>query len=167
MEKRGGKGGNKGGGNSRKKWSKDGGGCGGHENNDNSNHGNGGVQMMGNKWMLFCKRKTYGWNTTNTSRFHMDWAKNKKTFTLPATHEFCIKTGTAGFDSSSSTQPELSPRSGGGYLAAAKFLFGTAEGLINENRQNTKAVLEHYKENAVDSDLSTFMSDLQTAWGLN
>ena len=51
MEKGGGKGVNKGGGNSRKKWNKYGGGYGGYRNNDNSNHGNSGVQMMGNKWM--------------------------------------------------------------------------------------------------------------------
>ena len=51
MKKGGGKGGNKGGGNSRKKCTKDRGGGGGYQNNDNSNHGNGGVQMMGNKWM--------------------------------------------------------------------------------------------------------------------
>ena len=62
--------------------------------------------MMGNKWMLFCKRKTYGWNTTNTSRFHMDWAKNKKTFNIPATREFRKKTGTDGVDYSVSTQPD-------------------------------------------------------------
>ena len=86
--------------------------------------------------------------------------KNKKTFTLPATHEFRIKTGTSGFDSSSSTQPDSSLSSGGGDSAATKLLVGTAEGLVNENRQNTKAVLEHYKANAVDSDLSKFMSDL-------
>ena len=97
----------------------------------------------------------------------MAWAKNKQTFTLPATHEFHIKTGTAGVDSSGSTQPDSSLRSGGGDSAATKLLVGTAEGLVNENRQNTKAVLEHYKANAVDSDIYTFMSDLQTAWGLN
>ena len=53
MEKGVGKEGNKGGGNSRKKWTKDGGGggSGGNQNNDNSNYGNGGVQMMVNKWM--------------------------------------------------------------------------------------------------------------------
>ena len=114
MEKGGGKGGNKGGGNSRKKWTKDGGGGGGYRRNNNSNHGNGGVQMMGNKWMCFCKRKPCGWNTTHTSGFHVAWAKNKKMFTLSATHKFRIKTRTAGFDSSSSTQPDSSLSSGGG-----------------------------------------------------
>ena len=53
MEKVGGKGVNKRGRNSRKKWSKDGDGGNGYQINDNSNHGNGGVQMMGNKWMCF------------------------------------------------------------------------------------------------------------------
>ena len=76
--------------------------------------------MMGNKWMCFCKRKPCDWNTTHTSGFHMAWAKNKKTFTLPATHESYIKTGTARFDYSGSTQPELSLSSGVGYLAATK-----------------------------------------------
>ena len=64
----------------------------------------------------------------------MAWAKNKKTFTLPATHEFCIKTGTSGFDSSGSTQPDSSLSSGGGDLAATTLLVGTAKGLVNENR---------------------------------
>ena len=167
MEKGGGKGGNKGGGNIRKKWTKDGYGGGGYQNNDNSNHGNVGVQMMGKKWICFCKRNPCGWNTTHTSGFHVAWAKNNKTFTLPATHELCIKTGTGGLNSSSSIQIYSSLSSGGGDLAATKLLVGTAEGLMNENIQNTKAVLEHYKANAVYSDLSTFMSDLQTAWGLN
>ena len=168
MENGGGKGGNKGGGNSRKKWTKDGGGGGGggYQSNYNSNHGNGGVQMMGNKWMCFFKRKPCGWNTTHTSGFHVAWAKNKKIFTLPVTHEFCIRTETAGVDYSSSTQPDSSLSSGGGDQEATKSLVGTAKGLFNDNRQNTKAVLGHYKANAVDSDLSTFMSDLQTAWGL-
>ena len=93
--------------------------------------------------------------------------KNKQTFTLPSTHEFSIKTGTDGVDSSGSTQPDSSLRSGGGDFASTKFLVGTAKGLVNESRKNTEATLEHYKANAVDSDLSTFMSDLQTAWGLN
>ena len=97
----------------------------------------------------------------------MAWAKNKKTFTLPATHEFCIKIGTAGVKPSVSTHPDSLLSSGGGDLEATKSLVGTDEGLVNENRQKTKAVLEHYKANAVDNDISTFMSDLQTAWGLN
>ena len=116
--------------------------------------------MMRNKWMCFCKRKPCGWNTTHTSGFHVAWAKNKKTFTLPATHEFCIKTGTAGFEYSSSTQPDSSLISEGGYLAATRLLVGTVGGLVNENRKKTKTVLEHYKANYVDSYLSTFMSDL-------
>ena len=127
MEKGGGKGGNKGGSNIRKKWTKDGGGGGGggYQSNDNSNHGNGGVHMMGNKWMFFCKSKPCGWNTTHTSGFHVDWAKNNKTFTLPATHEFRIKTRPAGVDSIGFTQPYLLLRSGGGDLEATKFLVGT------------------------------------------
>ena len=160
-----GKGGNKGGGNTRKKWTKDEVGGGGYRNNDNSNNGNGGVQMMGNKLMCFCKSKPCGWNTTHTYGFHVDWAKNKETFTLPTTHEFRIETGTAGFDSSGLAQPDLSLSSRGGDLAATKWLVGTSKGLVNENRQKTKAVLDHYKANAEDSDISTFMSDLQTYWG--
>ena len=166
MEKGGGKGGNKGGVNLRKKWTKDGYGGGGYQKNDNSNHGNVGVQMMGNNWMCFCKRNICSWNTTHTSGFYVAWAKNKKMFTLPATHEFCIKTGTGGFNSSSSTHLDSSLSSGGGYLTATKSLVRTAEGMFNENIQKIKAVLEHYKVNAVDSDLSTFVSDLQTDWGL-
>ena len=105
MEKGGGKGGNKGGGNSCNKWTKDGGGGGGggDRRNDNSNHGNGGFQMMWNKWMCFFKHNPCGWNTSHTSGFHVAWEKKKKTFTLPATHEFHIKTRTAIFESSGST----------------------------------------------------------------
>ena len=123
--------------------------------------------MMGNKWICFCKRKPCVWNSTHTSGFHVALAKNKKTFTLPATHEFCIKTGTAGFDYSSSKHPDLSLSSGGGNLSVTKSLVGTAGGLVNENRQKTKVVLEHYKAYAVDSDIYTFLSDFQTDWGLN
>ena len=90
----------------------------------------------------------------------MAWEKNKKTFTLPTTHEFRIKIGTDGVDSSVSTESELSLRSEGGYLDATRLLVGTAESLVNENMQNTKALLKHYKANAVDSDLYNFMSDL-------
>ena len=36
-------------------------------------------------------------------------------------------------------------------------------GIITSNKDSTKAVLEHYKSNAADSDLSALMSDLQTA----
>ena len=145
MEKGGRKGGNKGGRNSRKKWNKagGGGGGGGDRSNDYSNHSKVGVQMMVNKWMCFCKRNTCGWNTTHTYGFHVDWGENKKKFTLPATYEFCIKTGTAEVDYSGSTQTESSLGSGGGYLKATKLLVETAEILVNENRQNTKAVLEH------------------------
>ena len=97
----------------------------------------------------------------------MDWAKNKETFTLPTTHEFRIKTEIAGFDSSGSTQPDSSLSSEGGDLAATKFLVGTSKGLVNENTQKIKSVLEHYKANYVDIDISAFMSYLQTYWGLN
>ena len=123
--------------------------------------------MMGNKWMCFYKRKPCGRNTTCTSVFHVAWAKNNKTFNLPATYEFLIKTGTSGVDSSGSTEPDSSLSYVGGDSSATKQLVVTAKGLVNENRQNTKVVLDHYKDNAVDSDISTFVSDLQTAWGLN
>ena len=116
--------------------------------------------MIGNKWMCFCKHKPCGRNTTHTSGFHVAWSKNKKLFTLSATHEFRIKFGTSGFDYIGSTQPDWSLSSGGGDLSATKLLVGTAKVLVNENRQNTKVVLEHFKANSVDSDLSTFMSDL-------
>ena len=131
MDKGVGKGGNKGGGNSRKKCSKDGGGGNSYRSNDNSNHCNGGVQMMGNKWMFFCKRKPCGWNTTHTYWFHVAWVKNNKTFTLPATHEFRIKTRTAVFDSSGSTQSDYSLRSVGGDSASTKLLVGIAKVLVN------------------------------------
>ena len=35
------------------------------------------------------------------------------------------------------------------------------------NASKTNALLEHYKTNSQDSDLSALVSDLQNAWGLN
>ena len=46
-------------------------------------------------------------------------------------------------------------------------LIGSAAGFDRDNKEKTKSVLEHYKNNAEDSDLSSFCLDLQTAWGLN
>ena len=42
-----------------------------------------------------------------------------------------------------------------------------ADGFASLNAPTTNAVLENYKTNSQDSDLSALMSDVQTAWGLN
>ena len=42
-----------------------------------------------------------------------------------------------------------------------------AGGFASLNASKINAVLEHYKTNLQDRDLSALMSDLQTAWGLN
>ena len=42
-----------------------------------------------------------------------------------------------------------------------------AGGFASLNASKTNAVLEHYKTNLQDSDLSSLMSDLPTAWGVN
>ena len=64
----------------RKKWTKSGrGDC------PDRSHGSG-VQLMGNKWMCFCKRTECRWDLTHTSGFFEAWSKNKSKFSLPATH---------------------------------------------------------------------------------
>ena len=173
-EKGGDKGGYKGTGNNRKKWSKDGGGGGGRAN-DNKNHGNSGAQngngdvkLFGNKWMCHCKHKSCQWNTTHTSGFHTAWENNKKTFLLPSNHPYRHKTET-NVEATSSDQSDSSLSSGGGNLIAATSLVGVISGGLvgDEVRRKTKDVLEHYKANATDPDLSSCMSDLMGAWGLN
>ena len=67
--------------NGRQKRSKDGKGGGNQESSAAS-----GVQMKGNKWMCFFKRKTSQCNTTHTSGLHAAWVKYKTTFILPSTN---------------------------------------------------------------------------------
>ena len=143
--------------NGRQKWSKDGKGNGNQDRSAAS-----GVQMEGNKWMCFCKRKTCQWNTTLTSGLHAAWVQDKATFILPSTHEFRIKMGTsdeAPTEATPATDTDSS-RSGMSSMTAAG-------GFASLNASKTNAVLEHYKTNSQDSDMSALMSDLQTAWGLN
>ena len=54
-------------------------------------------------------------------------------------------------------------------MIAATSLVGVISGGLvgDEVRRKTKDVLEHYKANATDPDLSSCMSDLMGAWGLN
>ena len=92
--------------------------------------------------------------------------KNKNNFTLPATHQFCIKSTTPQPKNDTSIPGEagsslssISGTSGG--------LIGSAAGFARENKEKTKSVLEHHKSNAEDSDMSSFCSDLQNTWGLN
>ena len=46
-------------------------------------------------------------------------------------------------------------------------LAGMANGLAYLHKDKTKKVLEHYKNNAQDSDLASMCADLQEIWGLN
>ena len=126
-------------------------------------HGHG-VQLMGNKWMCFCKRTECGWNLTHTCEFHAEWAKNKSKFSLPATHEFRIKSGTAT-DTSFKGYPDTDLSSVGYSMTGS--LFVRVGALAQKNGDKTKAVLEHYNRNVEDIDLSSVVANLQTAWGLN
>ena len=118
--------------------------------------------MKGNKWMCFCKRKTCQWNTTHTSGFHDDWVKDKATFILPSTHNFRIKMITSDESPAAATPATDTDSSRSGMLSMTG-----AGGFASLNAYKTNAVLDHYKTNSQDSDLSALMSDLQTAWGLN
>ena len=125
-----------------------------------------GVQLMKNKWMCFCKRKDCGWNTTHTSEFHSAWMQNKSSFTLPATHEFSVKTGTASKPSQKG-EPATDALTAGFLLTSSIVQTGALAGIVTANKDSTKSVLEHYKSNTVDSDLYALMADFQTVWGLN
>ena len=121
---------------------------------------------MGNNWMCFCKRGSCGWNTTHTSKFHAAWSKNKGSFSLPATHEFRKKTAPA--DDSSGINSSLSSTGTGGSAGGATgAVVGAMAGFVAPNKEKTKEILEHYMKNSDDSDLSSFASDLHTAWNLN
>ena len=92
--------------------------------------------------------------------------KNKNNFTLPVTHQFRIKFTTPQPPNDTYIPGEAdSPLSS--ITGTYGGLIGSAAGFAQENKEKTKSVLEHYKSNAEDSDLSSFCSDLQTAWGLN
>ena len=119
---------------------------------------------MGSKWMCFCKRTACWWNLTYTSGFHASWAKNKSNLSLPATHEFRIKSGTAIVPSSKG-KPATDSSSAGFFLTG--YFIRHAGDLSQKNGDKTKAMLEHCKSNAEDSDLSYFFADLKTTWGFN
>ena len=87
---------------------------------------------------------------------------------LPSNHPYRHKTET-NVEATSSDQSDSSLSSGGGNLIAATSLVGVISGGLvgDEVRRKTKDVLEHYKANATDPDLSSCMSDLMGAWGLN
>ena len=92
--------------------------------------------------------------------------QNKSSFNLPATHEFSVKTGTASKPSQKG-EPATDASNYVSSLTSYIRQTGDLSGIVTANKDITKAVLEHYKSNAADSDISTLMADLQTAWGLN
>ena len=142
----------------RKKWTKL-----GRGDVPDRSHGSG-AQLMGNKWMWFFNGTACGWNLTHTSEFHAAWLNETSKLSLPTTHKFRIKYGTANVTSSKgeTATDSLSARS-----SLYWYFIGHAGDLAQKNEENNKAMLDHYKINADDSDLSNFVADLKTAWGLN
>jgi hypothetical protein len=134
-----------------------------------------GVSMVGNEWMCFCNRKACGYNKTHTSGFHAAWSKNKKGFRLPSTHEFMVRTGNtnSGGGNASAGNADAAPAAAAASVQSqqgadgAAGLAGMANGLAHLHKDKTKKVLEHYKNNAQDSDLASMCADLQEIWGLN
>ncbi len=43
--------------------------------------------------MCRCNKASCGWNETHTTKFHAAWRKDPKSFKLPPTYYFMIKTG--------------------------------------------------------------------------
>ena len=113
--------------------------------------------------MCFCKRTACGWNLTHTYGFHAEWANIKSKFSLLATHKFHIKSGTATVISSKG-EPDTDSLSTGSSQTGS--FLEHAGVLTHHNGDKNKAVLDHYRSNAEDSDLSYFFADIQTAWGL-
>ena len=116
--------------------------------------------------MYFCKRKDCGWNTTYTSGFHPVWMQNKYSFTLPMTHNFLVKTGTTSKPSQKG-EPATYDSTYGSSLTSYIVQTGALSGMVTANKDSTKAVLENYKINAAESDMSALMADLHHSWGLN
>ena len=114
--------------------------------------------------MCFCKRTACGWNLTHTYGFHAEWANIKSKFSLLATHKFHIKYGTATF-TSSKVEPSTDSSSAESSLAVS--FLGHDGALARHNGDKTNAVLDHYKSNVKDSNMSSFVANLQTDWGVN
>ena len=92
--------------------------------------------------------------------------QNKSSFTLPATHEFSVKTGTAS-KTSQKGKPATDASTDVSSLTWYIGQTGDLAGIVTANKDSTKAVLEHYKSNAAGSDIYALMDDLQTVWVLN
>jgi len=122
--------------------------------------------------MCFCSRKGCGWNKTHTSGFHAAWNKDKKGFRLPSAHEFMVKKVPGG-DSSGDGGNNAGDASGTAAASqlqgadSAEGLAGMSAGMVLQHKEKTNKVLEHYKNNAQDSNLSSMCADLQEIWGLN
>ena len=81
-------------------------------------------------------------------------------------HAFCVKTGTASKPSQKG-ESATDTMTAGPLLTSSIGQTGFLVLIFTANKDITKAVLEHYKINAADSDLSALMADLQNSWGLN
>ena len=68
---------------------------------------------------------------------------------------------------SDETPPEATPATDTDSSRSDMSSMTGAGGFASLNESKTNAVLEHYKTNSQDSDLSALISYLQTAWGLN
>ena len=93
------------------------------------------------------------------------WVQNKSSFTLPATHKFRVKTGTV-YKPSQKGEPATDDSTAVSSLTGSIGNTGDLSGIVTSNKDSTKAVLEHCKIKAADSELYALMADLQTAWGL-
>ena len=81
-------------------------------------------------------------NTTHTSGYHGEWSRNQDTFKLPSTHIFWSKSGS----SADAKGPPSAP-----ITQASGVPMGLLNGLIND----------HYKTEADDGMLGSFLLDLQ------
>ena len=127
--------------NGQKKWSKGGRGRGGGRGGGKPDRSAAsGVQLMGNKWICFCKRKECGWNTTHTYGFHSAWVQNKSSFNIHATHKFRVNSGTAS-ETSKKGEPPTDASTAGSSMTGFIRHTGALVVIVNANKDSTKYVL--------------------------
>lgn len=131
----------------------------------NASYGSG-VAKIGGRWLCFCKHEGCNWNDSHTSKFHAAWKKNPNSFSLPAHHEFSIKTSGGGGNQGSGGGEAAGGGAAGGGASAAGAAIGAAAAAARRDAA-TKAVLEQHKVRTTDPEFSSFLADLQKAWDLN
>ena len=75
------------------------------------------------------------------------------------THTFSVKNVTA-YRPSQKGEPATDASTDGSSITSSIGQPGALAGIVSANTYITKAVLENYKSNAVDSDISALMADL-------